>query len=136
MTRKIALLVVIPWVLSACTVESHPRPRGTVVSGDGSVTIDWTIDGAKDPDSCAQSSAASIDIIVHTDAGDFAGEFQQACEAFATQIVLPSGGYVASAVLLDGGGADRTTAVDVDPFRVIAGTDLTVPIDFPARSFQ
>ena len=55
---------------------------------------------------------------------------------FATQILLPAGRYVASAVSLDGSGTDRTTAVEVDPFRVVVGTDLVVPIDFPARSFE
>src|SRR2546430_13738694 len=128
MKRESTLLVSISLLFPACTVESSPPRRGVIIPEDGSVTIDWTIDGVKDPDSCVQSSAVSIDVVVHTDSGDFAGEFQQACDSFATQIPLPSGRYVASAVLLDGSGADRTTAVDVDPFRVVAGTDLSIPI--------
>jgi hypothetical protein len=125
-------------LLPACTVEttSPPRHRVVPIDEEGSVTLDWTIDGVKNPDSCMQSAVASIDVTVRTDAGDFVGEYQEACGAFATQIALPPGRYVASAVLIDAVGADRTTAVDVDPFRVVGGTDLVVPIDFPARSFE
>src|SRR5262249_10109996 len=120
--RNTFLLLAIAGALSRCTVETAaPRPHPAPVSGDGSVTIDWTIDGTKDPDRCSQSSSSSIDVTVQTEAGDVLGEYQEACEAFSTRIDLPEGRYSADAVLLDASGADRTTAIAVEPFHIVAG---------------
>src|SRR5690242_4855902 len=74
---------------------------------DGTLTLDWTINGTHDPAQCNQGAVATIDITVDTIDGASAGEFQQDCGAFATTITLPPGSYTASAVLLDASGADR-----------------------------
>jgi hypothetical protein len=120
----------------ACTVETDHHPRRAVpVVSDGALVVDWTVDGSTDPDECAQGDAASIDIIVETVEGDRVGEFEDACEAFETSIDLAPGDYVANAVLLDPDGRERTTLVDMEPFTILGGADLVIPVDFPARSF-
>lgn len=124
--------------LPACVVETNdngtgePRP---VAADSGALVVDWTIDGVKDSNQCDQSAATTIDITVTEANGAPAGEYQQSCRAFATTIDLARGSYSAEAVLLDGGGSDRTTAVHIHSFDILGGDQLTVPIDFAASSF-
>jgi hypothetical protein len=120
-----------------------PGPGGPVVPGpapgpfvpDGSLVVDWSIDGLKDPNACFQSGAAAIEIQILDSFGGSPGTFQQACEAFATSIALPPGSYAANALLLDASGAPRTTTIAINPFTLESNTELDIPIDFPASSF-
>ncbi|HEX4341420.1 MAG TPA: hypothetical protein VH062_36175 [Polyangiaceae bacterium] len=106
-----------------------------VVSDRGTLVVDWTIDGAKDGGECRQGAATTLDVTVQTADGGDVGEFQADCGSFATSIDLPAGSYVATAVLIDDAGNDRTTPIDIDPFRIHGSDELTTPIDFPADSF-
>lgn len=116
-----------------CSSNAQPA---VVVAGDGTLTLDWTINGTKDPDQCTQGAATTLDVTVDTIDGVPAGEFQQACDAFATTIHLAPGSYTGSAVLLAANGRDRTTTIQLDAFTIRSDEDLNVPIDFPARSFE
>jgi hypothetical protein len=107
----------------------------TVITvGQGTLIVDWTIDDSKDPGQCRQGGTTTIDVTVRSSSGRSRG-YQASCEAFATSIDLPADSYDATAVLIDDAGNDRTTPVDINPFRIRAGEVLTVPIDFPAGSF-
>jgi hypothetical protein len=121
----------------ACTVETtSPGPSpGPAPVTQGQAVVDWTIDGVKDPNKCAQSSVANIEITVTDSAGASRGTFQQACSAFSTSIALDPGRYTATATLLDSGGAARTTSVAINPFSILGNDQLNLPIDFPASSF-
>ena len=110
-----------------------PPPPGPVA---GSLTLRWTVDEVTDPNVCIMGGAAAIDVVLHTTDGGFAGEFQQSCTNFQTTIApLTPSGYVGSAILIDAGGRQRTTAVTIQPFNIIDGTNLVVDSDFPANSF-
>lgn len=117
---------------SGCFIESDtgpgPRARGTLV-------VDWTIDGLKDPAQCNQGDVGSIDIAVLTPDGSQLAEYEQDCAAFATSIDLVAGDYAVDAVLLDPSGQDRTTTVRLRPFTIYGGDQLVIPVDFPASSF-
>lgn len=117
---------------SACstTTSSEPAPAPT-----GAVVVDWTIDGVKDPDRCAQSAVDTVQITVTNEAGAAVGTFQQACSAFSTQITLFPGMYNADAVLLDSVGNTRTTTLPIHTFSIHGSDTLSVPIDFPPGSF-
>jgi len=120
-------------VAAAC---GAPRERDyVVVDSAGTLVVDWTVDGVKDVSQCDQGGAAVIDVTVQTASGEDAGEFQADCGAFSTTIDLPVGSYVATAVLVDGTGNQRTTPIDLNPFRIHGNDVLTTPIDFPADSF-
>ncbi|HSU39150.1 MAG TPA: hypothetical protein VLJ38_06275 [Polyangiaceae bacterium] len=119
--------------LAGCTVDSGPSR--VVVVGDGSLVVDWTIEGAKDSRDCAAMGADSIDVVVSTAAGDFVGDFGGYCEDFAVDIQLAPGAYYGSATLLDAAGRPRTTSVDLGSFRILGDDELHVPIDFPLDSF-
>ena len=114
----------------ACSVETRSEPApAPVVVADGTLVVDWTINGTTDPNQCNQGAVTTID-------GGFVGEFQQACSAFATSINLAPGSYTASAVLVDARGTDRTTEIPIDAFTIRDNSELDVPIDFPASSFR
>jgi hypothetical protein len=107
-----------------------------VAAADGSVVVDFTVDGVKDPAECQQGGATTIDITVQTMDGAPAGEFQADCGAFSTSIDLPPDRYTATAELVDAGGNPRTTAIDIQPFTIHDSEVLTIPIEFPASSFE
>ena len=119
--------------LSGCVVGTTTDPPVAVV-GDGTLVIDWTINGSTDPNQCSQASATRLEIIVDPDVGK-AITLSQDCEAFATSITLAPGTYAASAVLVDASGTARTTQIDIDPFTLRGDDELHTPIDFPAASF-
>jgi hypothetical protein len=119
---------------SACVVDSS-EPDTVVVSGDGVLTVTWTVDGTSNPSECAFQGADSIDIIVTTPSGAQMTEVSDACEAAATSIDLPPGTYDADAVLLDAAGHTITTAVDLGRFTIYADDELVVDADFPEDSF-
>ena len=134
MTHRVIIGLILGAGLSGCTVETNDR--GPIVGADsGSLVVDWTVDGVKDPDECDLSNSTTIDIIVTTENGAPAGEYQQSCSVFATTIHLAAGRYTADAVLLDESGRERTTAVPIRDFSILGGDQLTIPIDFGASSF-
>jgi hypothetical protein len=111
------------------TSDGSPRYR------EGTVVIDWTIDGSKDPALCDLSDAAFINIALSTSYGEFVGEFEQDCDYFATSIDLYADRYEGDAVLLSPSGRERTTPAFLGSFRLYGGDELLIPIDFPADSF-
>src|SRR5690349_8889861 len=96
-----------------------PEPTQPIGAFTGTLTLDWTIDGATDPNRCNASVATTLEVHVVNSAGFDAGTFQQACEAFATSITLDVGSYTATALLLDAAGQPRTTAVPINPFTIL-----------------
>jgi len=102
----------------------------------GTLTLDWSINGSKDPNQCNQSVATDIDVVVTTRNGAHVGEFLQRCSDGMTTIALSPGAYVADAALLDGAGTPRTTYVNINPFVIDSNTDLSILVDFPASSFN
>jgi hypothetical protein len=72
--------------------------------------VDWSVAGGQAPNLCFQFDAATISVVVQTSSGAFIGDYRQACDLFATSIMLDPGSYLADAVLLDPRGRERTTA--------------------------
>jgi len=119
----------------ACTATVSPAPQPVVVSTTGTLTVDWSINGTKDPNQCSQGAAAAIQITVTDTNQQPVGTFEQSCSAFATSITLNAGQYAAQARLIDAVGTPRTTTVDINPFTILGNDELTTPIDFSASSF-
>jgi hypothetical protein len=117
----------------APTPVPPPLPPGPA---PGSLTLQWTVEGRTDPNLCVLGNASTFDVILTTSAGQFVGEFQAACGAFATSVSsLAPGGYYGSAELLDASGRPRTTSIAINAFTIVENSDLVVDLDFPADSF-
>jgi hypothetical protein len=125
-------LLLLALATPSCFVESSSAPS----RAEGSLLVDWTINGQRDPDQCDQGNAEAIAIVVYRDDGVELAEYQASCRAFATHIDLPPGDYSAEAVLIDPSGVERTTVVNMQSFEIFAGIELDIPIDFPASSFR
>jgi len=124
---------------SACFFESSsdPGPPPPIVQEAASqLTVRWTVDEVNDPNLCNMGGTSDIDIVVTTTSGEPRGEFQAQCQSFSTTIsTLPPGNYQATARLIDLNGASHTTPVSMQPFTLVADSNLVVDIDFPADSF-
>ncbi len=128
-------LVAFASTAAACTATVSPAPEPVIVATTGTLTVDWTINGTKDPNQCNQGAAAAIQITVTDPNANPIGTFEQSCTAFATSITLNAGQYAAQARLIDAVGTPRTTTIDINPFTIVGNDDLTTPIDFSASSF-
>jgi hypothetical protein len=115
------------------TVEE--RPPVAVGSLVGQLTVDWSINGTRDPNQCSQGAAAAIEITVTNSAGLPAGRYQQSCNTFSTSITLDAGTYSAAAYLVDAAGTPRTTTIQINPFTLRGNDNLQTPIEFSADSF-
>ncbi len=115
---------------SACSIHTDDGGPAT-----WTITVDWTSDGDPAPSQGQLSGSATLDIAVFPEGSSEAQVFSQNCQDGITTIELPDGRYTGSAHLANGNGQPRTTDVQLVPFDVVAGTDLRIPIDFPANSF-
>ena len=71
---------------ASCVVETQPPP----VIYTGTLALDWTIIGAKDPSACTQSNAPSIAVDLLDARGELVQSYGSMCAAFATSIVTPA----------------------------------------------
>lgn len=122
-------------VLPGCFVEGDNDRLPPDPVYDGTLVLDWTIDGTTAPFECRQSDAATLSVTIERLRGAFVGEYEQDCSFFATSIDLRPNDYVAWAVLLDPEGYERTTTIEIDPFTIYGDDVLRIPIDFPPDSF-
>ncbi len=133
------LVILVILVFAGCSIQASPSASPSYVPQpvvDGTLTVDWSINGSKDPNACNQSAVSAVRVVVTTRSGAPAGTFEQGCATFATSIRLPQGEYNADALLLDSAGHARTTAVAIRPFTILGNDELKTPIDFPASSFD
>lgn len=133
----VAAPLVVALAMPACTTTVEPAPAATIVPTEpnGTLVVDWTIELRKDPTDCRLAAADAIQIHVFFQGGADAGTYQQDCGVFATSIVLQPGSYSASAELITNAGQVRSTSVAIQPFSILGGDTLHIPIDFPADSF-
>ncbi len=121
--------------LSGCVAQSDDGRGSSAVVADnpGWLLVNFTIDGASNPERCDELRASVIGVKVTSADGKPAGEFHQACPAFYSTITLAPGRYSADAVLLDGAGSTCSNAVTLHQLDVESGIPLEVPIDFATQ---
>jgi len=119
-----------------CLVSTNDPTPATGSNSAGSLTIDWTINNSANPNQCYQSVATDIDIIVTTPSGTAMDEFTKPCIDGVSTIALNPGSYAANMALLDGAGTERTTWIELNPFTIYGGSELSISVDFPADSFK
>jgi predicted component of type VI protein secretion system len=133
LTPCLAVVAIATGCASAPGSSAAPEPVSTATSG--ALTVDWTIVGGADPNSCASTAAAAIEVTVLDRSDKTVGSFQQSCSAFSTSITLDAGLYSARARLLDAAGVPRTELLRIDSITLYANSQFTAPIDFPKSAF-
>jgi len=101
----------------------------------GTLVVDWTVNGSKDPSQCDLAQVQEISVTLTAPDGAVVGEYRQDCRAMATSIGLAPESYAASAELVDSASAPRTTAVTIPDFSINSAEEYRVSVDFPADSF-
>lgn len=114
--------------LAGCFFSSSDGPRlGTLV-------IDWTVEGSKDPEACAANAADRIDLVLRSWDGTVLDQFQENCEQFQTAVDLDPGDYEVDAILVDRHGDELTTSAR-DDVSVYSNRSSVSALDFPVSSF-
>lgn len=110
-----AAIVAFALVCAGCSAEVStepiPGPRPGPVFATGTLQLDWSINGSKDPALCNQAGADALHVDVLAPNGAFLASYEQDCRAMATSITLNAGDYTANAWLIDFGGRARRTSM-------------------------
>lgn len=130
LTRALPALLMVG--LSGCFFESDDGRDYTPV---GTLTVEWTIDGATYADDCAAFGVDRLELLLYAGPDDLIDEVQPICEAFSVSVDLPEGLYDADATLVDSFDRSATLTEPIDAIDIIEGTELVVNVDFPVGSF-
>jgi hypothetical protein len=114
--------------LTGCEVHTHD---GYYDDDEGSLSIDWTLDDTDDPRACDDYDAYDIELILYDDRGSVVSRIHEPCDSFGVSVDLLDGVYGLDATLIDRGGHDVTTTLQLDDIDVYAGEDTPISIDFP-----
>jgi hypothetical protein len=115
-------------------------PACIVIDGDrgpliGTLTVEWTIDGGRDPIDCRDFGVDRLELVISDARGHLVDEVEPWCESFFVAVDLFEGRYFADATLVDSVDRSATLTLPIDAIDIIAGTDLIVSVDFPLGSF-
>jgi hypothetical protein len=108
--------------------DDDPAPIGTL-------EVLWTIDGVADPFDCADFGVDRMELQIY-DGGRLVDEFEPFCEDFGVSIDLFDGIYDGTATLIDSFDNPATLTEPLEAIDIIAGTTLTIDVDFPIDSFR
>ncbi len=122
--------------LPCCAVGRRNRAarRHVVPEATGTLTVQWTVAGAPDPSVCSAYGATTLELVVYDDAGNEVATANAPCDSFALSLSLSEGGYTADATLVDPDSTARSVTKTLDAINVVAGTDLSIDLDFPTSS--
>ena len=121
--------------LSGCLFVGDDDDDDYAYDSVGSLTVEWTIDGRRDPGDCADFAVDRLELVLYTGADRFVVEFEPVCESFGTTIDLDEGLYYGDATLVDSFDQSATVTEPLDDIDIIGETELVIPIDFPLDSF-
>jgi hypothetical protein len=107
----------------------------TVPAGVGSLTLHWSIDGSFDPFACDAFAVANARVDIYDFEGVPISTTFVDCRAFSATFDLSPGRYSARIEMVDSANVERSTSVPVEPFTIVAGTNLNIDTDFPRDSF-
>ncbi len=107
--------------------DDDPDPIGTL-------EVRWTIDGFTDPVDCLDFGVDRLELRIY-DGRDLIDEVEPFCEDFGVSLDMFDGIYDGEATLVDSFDRAATLTEPLDNIDIIAGTTLTIDIDFPIDSF-
>jgi hypothetical protein len=122
--------------LPACSVGLGAEPPivTSVPDTTGTVTVQWTVAGAPDPSVCSAYGATTLELVVYDANGTQVATANAPCDSFALTLTLDEGTYTADATLVDPDSTARSVTKPLDDIDVVAGTDLSIDLDFPTSS--
>lgn len=118
-------------LLSGCIFVDDDDDDGAPI---GTLEVLWTIDGRTDPLDCLDFGADRLELRIY-DGIDLVDEIEPFCEDFGVSIDMIDGVYDGDATLVDTRDGAVTLTEPLDAIDILAGTTLTIDIDFPIDSF-
>ncbi len=115
-------------LLSGCLIVDDDDPDV------GTLTVEWTIDGLRDPADCVGFDVDRLELSLYVGGDQLIDEVEPPCEAFGVTIDLVEGRYSADATLIDRFGGTASTTETLQAVDIVAGTDLVINVDFPIDS--
>jgi hypothetical protein len=103
-------------------------PGGPLITG--TLALEWTIDGAKDPAACEAIDASDFEAVLSD--GFAVSELEAPCSDFAAPMALYIGDYVARTRLVDVDDLTVTRRVVLDRVRILEDQVTPLRIDFPS----
>jgi hypothetical protein len=100
----------------------------------GEVTQRWSLGGRFDANLCRRYGADRMELIIRDTAGRTVARAYQPCEELQMSVTLPEGTYVGDARLIGSDGSEVSTTLELQPFRIIQGTETFIDTDFPSSS--
>jgi hypothetical protein len=116
-----------------CVVGVTPSPPAATPT-TGTLTVTWLMAGTTDPSLCAGYGVSSLELAVYDTAGNPVTTVDAPCESFSLTVELPDGRYTADATLVDSASRSRSVTKPLSSIDIVAGTDLTIDLDFPSSS--
>jgi hypothetical protein len=113
---------------------SNATPTDEAPSAVGTLTLQWTISGRRDPSDCGGFGVERLQLSVKSSASD-EDQSESPCDAFQLSVDLAPGAYAGNVILVDRFDRPATLSVPLEQLDVIAGREVIKSIDFPVAAF-
>ena len=116
--------------LSGAAPPPSPEPPTAV----GTLTVQWTISGRRDPMDCGGLGVDRLQLSVRATPAD-EDQADGPCDTFQLSLDLGPGSYSGDVVLVDRLNRPVTLAVPLEQVEVVAGREVVKSVDFPVGAF-
>jgi hypothetical protein len=120
--------------LSAAPLSAAPSPTDEVPPAVGTLTLQWTISGRRDPVDCGSLGVERFVLSLRSSPVD-EDQSEAPCDAFQISIDVSPGTYAGDAILVDRFDRPATLAVPLEQLDIVAGREVIKSIDFPVAAF-
>lgn len=121
-------------VHAAAVSKAAPAPAPEPPTAVGTLTVQWTISGRRDPIDCGGLGVDRLELSVRAAPGD-EDQADGPCDAFQISLDLAPGTYNGDVVLLDRLNRPVTLAVPLEQVDIVAGREVLKSVDFPVAAF-
>jgi hypothetical protein len=137
-------LLLPPWIIAAGDVSASTVSAAAVAPAQppfpeqpaavGTLTVQWTISGRRDPIDCGGLGVDRLELSMRAAPGD-EEQADGPCDAFQLSLDLAPGTYNGDVVLVDRLNRPVTLAVPLEQIDIVAGRELVKSVDFPVGAF-
>ena len=111
-------------------------PADEAPSAVGTLILQWTITGRRDPMDCSALGAERFDLSARPASAPTEEQQGDApCDAFQISMDLAPGSYTGETLLVDRLDRPVTLSVPLEQVEIVAGREVTKTIDFPVGAF-
>jgi hypothetical protein len=130
-----ALALQLPSQVVAADIP-RATPSDDAPSAVGTLIVQWTITGRRDPMDCSGLGAERFDLSARPASAPTEEQLVDApCDAFQISIDLSPGSYTGETLLVDRLDRPVTLSVPLEQVEIVAGREVVKSVDFPVGAF-